>query len=331
MILVLGAPDPVAIRLMEVLTERGSQVAAVVDPAAQAEVPRTVKAYSGDAARIDFGLAGPEYRELLGDVTELVFAETDAGPYDPVGGAPRSDVENSRVVRTAAEAMEFVKAGGARGGVRFLSSLLVFAEASGQVTEEDFRVGQSFRDNYEESLAVAEKLISTLKFRCPLSIVRAAPIVGDEVTGRITSKALARLVREVESTDGEKSFVFSEQPVRFDTVDRVAQALLKTAPQEGGTVVHLVDKAPPTDSQFVEWLFSRAEKKVRRADPSPFFGQGPRPWSQVLKGYSGARALSGWGLRFDRRNARKQFPELLDRDDFGVLARLVPMQGERDA
>src|SRR5690606_34855610 len=151
-----------------------------------------------------------------------------------------------------AEAMEFVKAGGAKGGVRFLSSLLVFGGTSGRVKEDDFRVGQTFRDTHEESLAVAEKLIAAVNFKCPLSIVRTAPIVGDEVTGQITSKALARLIREVESSEADRGYVFSEHPIRFETVDRAARVLFKAAPAEGGRVLHLVDRVPPTDSQFME-------------------------------------------------------------------------------
>src|SRR5690606_3727309 len=203
--------------------------------------------------------------------------------FSKQSASKQGDAENSRIVRVAAEVKEFVKAGGARGGVRFLSSLLVFGGATGRVTEDDFHVGQSFRDIHEESLAVAEKLISSVKLQCPLAIVRTAPVVGDEVAGTLLSGAVSRLIREIESAPLDKSYVFSEHPIRFDTVERVARALLKVAPKDGGTVIHLVDNSPPTDSQLIEWLSIRVHKRAQRAELGPFLLQGARAWSHILK------------------------------------------------
>jgi thioester reductase-like protein len=312
MLLVLGIPDPVALCLVSRLADRGERVAVVSGPEFQDEFGEGVEVYPGDSASIDFGVTGEDYNRLLGRVSMVYLA------HSTLRGA--GEVEKSRVVRQASEVREFVRAGGAPQGVSFLSSLLVFGNARGSVTEADFQVGQKFGDEYEESLAVAERIIRSMKGERPLSIVRTGPVVGDEETGELLpGSPLAHLVRTIERNSEDKGYVFSDLPVRYETVGRAVAALLRTNPQRGIQMLHLVDEDPLSDRQLTLWVAERLQKQIVESS------NGPRPWSSLGRSsYPGSRALSGWGLHFSRMNAEAQIASLLDRDEARVLEKLLP-------
>lgn len=319
MYLVLGIPDPVALRTAEYLILRGESVCALGPPEVRAMLPVGVELLIGDPASIDFGLAGADYRSLVSSVDELILADTSYVSSD--------DVERNRLVRQAAEVAEFVKAGGASSGVRFLSSLLVFGDAEGRVSEDEFEVGQGFRDEYEQCLAVAEKVVRSLSLHRPLAIVRAAPVAGDERTGELTATApLAHLSRHLQSGGDDRGYTFSDLPVYFETVDRASQALVRIAPRVFPSVVHLVDPRPLTDRMLVSWLAGAAGKTVHERPPSA------RPWSSWTRAsFPGDRSLLGWPLHFSTKHAEKLVGDLLDRDHTSVLEMLFLSRGGRNA
>ncbi len=307
MVLVLGPPNPVALRVVEHLSAKGDAVVVVGSPELRSSLPESVELCVGDAASIDFGLSGRRYLELLASVDEIVLADTT---YVSSG-----EVERNRFVRQAAEVAEFVKAGGGQKGVRFLSSLLVFGSAKGEVSEDEFEVGQRFRDEFEESLAVAEKIIRDLGHRCPISILRCAPVAGDDRTGELFPSApLSHLARQVISAPSDIGHTFTDLPVHFETVERVAKSLFRLQPKEHTRVAHLVDKNPLTDRALIHWLAKAANKRVHERAP------GPRPWSSWGRAsYPGGRTLAGWGLRFRRDFAEEQLTDLLDPDREALL------------
>jgi hypothetical protein len=237
------------------------------------------------------------------------------------------EVGKTRAVRQAVEVREFVRAGGAQDGVTFLSSLLVFGNARGTVSESDFQVGQRFSDEHEESLAVAEKIIQSQKDARPLLIVRTAPVVGDEETGELLpGSPLSHLVRLVERENQEKGWVFTDLPVHFETVGRAAAALALAKPISGKEVIHLVDVDPLSDRQLIFLVAERLHKHVFEVSART------RGWSSLSRTtYPGSRALSGWGLHFQRASAEARISSLLDRDQNAVLQKLLPSGTSTDA
>lgn len=308
--LVLGTPNPIALRVVELLAARGRSIVVVGSPEVRGLLPDGVELCVGDSANIDFGLAGTRYRELLTSVEEVVLADT---AYVSSG-----EVERNRFVRQAAEVAEFVKAGGAKDGVRFLSSLLVFGNARGEVSEDEFEIGQGFRDEFEESLAVAEKIVRGIGHRCPLSILRCAPVAGDERNGELIPGApLSHLARQIKNASGDSRYAFSDHAVHFETVGRAAEALVRLDPERHMCVAHLVDKNPLTDRILIQWLARAANKTIHEVVP------GARAWSVWTRAsYPGSRSLSGWGLRFAREHAEERFLELLDPDREELLEQL---------
>lgn len=318
MYLVLGIPDPVALRTAQHLVAQGAVVSVLGGAEARALLPAGVRYLLGDPASIDFGLTGADYQRLLGSVDELILADTT---YVSSG-----EVERNRLVRQAAEVAEFVRAGGAPRGVRFLSSLLVFGGATGQVSEDELEVGQRFRDEYEESLAVAEKIIRGLRPSRPLAIVRSAPVSGDEQTGELYPRSpLAHLARDVQSGGGDSGYAFSDLPVYFETVDRAAQALFRLLPEESMSVVHLADRKPFTDRALISYLAGAAGRSVHELPKSV------RAWSALTRpNYPGSRSVSGWDLRFSRRRAEELLGDLLDREQSLTLHRLFVSQERKN-
>ncbi len=303
--LVLGTPGPVAIRLMSRLIERGESVCTVAPQGGQ-QIPNGVRLFVGEPTHIDFGLSGADYRALLSEVRAVFLAESAIN-------SPTA-VVNARHVRLAAELVEFIDAGGAPDGVSVLSSLLVFGSSQNRVSEEDFSLGQNFADSLEESLALAERIVRRVIGRCPLAIIRSAPVAIDQSTGTlIEGSQLAQLARVVDAAPFEFDQVFSNLPVRLEEVGRAVEALL-SAERRRETVIHLVDKSPMTDRDLVQWLAARRGKKVREVLGSA------RPLAQWLRpNLPGGRVVRGWDLVFERSQAETHVLPLLDRDDRGLL------------
>lgn len=301
----------------------GSLLAELSSLLAGQDVPCVdLRALGGEPTAIDFGLSGLDYRALVERCGEVIVA---CEPEAEVG----SDVERTRAVRAAAEVLEFVRSGGAPRGVVFLSSLLVFGNASGHVDEQAFQIGQGFSSKFEEVLAVAERVVRHADGSVPLRVLRIAPIVGDVARGVVPeSSPLAQIVARVERVPAVSETSFADQPIRFDTTDRVARALVGLRAHPKAVTVHLVDDNAPTDRQLLDWLGDHAAREFR----DPVQGSRARRHKNPLEDLASParRALRGWSLRFGRENAEKLLPELLDRPVDVVLERLLGPRTRKD-
>ncbi len=315
--LLVASEDHLTRRLATALASRGDEVTLVFDgPSVTAPPPLLpVVPLRARATAIDFGLSGTDYSSLVLRAERLVFALVP-------GRAETSEIERHPLVRAASEALEFVKAGGARRGVTVLSSLLVFGDAAGPVAEADFRLGQRFSGVDEEALAVAEKILRRIATLAPLKILRAAPLIGDLSTREfLPESGLLEIVRRAEAAPGMNEVFFSELPVRFETSDRAADALLALLDVEESVTVHLVDKNPLSDRKLLALLGKILGKEFR--DPLSS-ARGRRAQSALfeLRGPE-KRALGGWGLSFYRAEAERHIGSLLDRDAAAVVETLV--------
>lgn len=266
---------------------------------------------AGDPVAIDFGLSGAVYGELCSCVRRAVFCvQPRAYP---------ADAEQSDVVRAADELVELVDAGGAAGGVVYLSSLLVFGDRRGSVSERDFRVGQAFNGPYEESLAVAEKVIRRiegLEGRCPLTVMRAAPACGAYEPPDVDPLGpLGEIARAVQLAPAVEA-PLTQLPLRLEIEDRIAKALTKlTEPVESGTI-HLVDRNAPTVGKVVTILARHFEKRIEEVPR-------PRPLLKRTKNPA-ARLMTGWNLDFERMEAERRLLPLLDPDWKDILELWYP-------
>ncbi len=138
-----------------------------------------IVAIEGDAAAMDLGLSGKEYRELAAEVdrihhvAQVTYAGVDRKMAEAVNiGATREIIELGK-------ACEHIKS------IVVHSSAQVSGSRTGLVLEEELGAGQTFRTPVEETLARAERLLRAAMRDLPIAIVRPTQIVGDSRTGEV--------------------------------------------------------------------------------------------------------------------------------------------------
>jgi len=310
--LVLGLPGLVATRVAEALIARGESVLGVVREGERRPCPAGVEVISADPCAIDLGLSGAGYTELCARVGRIVFS------IDPVPSA--GNLERAQPLRAAAELLELVRAGAGRRGVVYTSSLFVFGDAKGPLAETEFEVGQEFSTPLEEALAVAEKLVRRMQRTVPLSVVRTAPVAGDAERGQLLPVSpLSRLAERIRLSPGAIEYEFSDQPVRFETADRLAEVVVRCWARPGDRTLHLVDRPGLTDRQLVRWLAER----IGRPLAPPATGMRLRSRWRLPETPLG-RSILGVPTEFERTAAEAFCPDLLDRDPAVALEAFFP-------
>ncbi len=302
----------VAFRLVEELVARNERVVVLSKADELPVLPAGVETIVSDATAIDLGLSGENFLRLQRDVAHIYVAECSFEQ-------PR-DASASRLVRLAVEVCEFILAGGAPRGVTFLSSLLVFGSSTRPAAEGELFIKQRFADPYEQALALAEKVIRRVQSRRRLNIVRSAPVVADEGSWEVfAGSPLAALVNELRHVSPDAGYLYSDLPIYWETTLRAAKALIAMGDSSQPGVAHLVDRQPLTDRQFAGWLCGPHSQAAGDAVG------GARAWAALTRTrFCGARALRGWSLPFLREEAEKTFFNLLDRDEYALLAKLFP-------
>jgi len=138
-----------------------------------------VRILEGDITRPGLGLAAPVLEELKGRVTHAVHLAALYNLSAPRDLSVRVNVDGTRNV------LDFL------GGLPHLqkfahtSTLAVAGTHTGVFTEDDFDRGQSFKNFYEETKFLWEKLVRERRDTLPTVILRPAVVVGHSVTGEI--------------------------------------------------------------------------------------------------------------------------------------------------
>jgi thioester reductase-like protein len=133
----------------------------------------------GNAAAMDFGLSGSEWKTLARDVDIVHHMATTSS------AVATKAIAESRNLGGARELIEFVSNAKRLQCALFHSSAFVAGDRTGPVLEDELDEGQSFRTPAEETLARAEKWMRAAMGRVPIAVVRPTLIVGDGQTGRV--------------------------------------------------------------------------------------------------------------------------------------------------
>ena len=133
-----------------------------------------------DIERPGLGLA-PDHRSALADhITGIVHCAATVSFTPPLDEARRVNVEGTRHMLELAEDCQ------ARGGLEYfshVSTAYVAGTHPGSFGEDDLRVGQRFRNSYEQSKYEAERLVRDHASRLPVQIFRPSIVVGEQSTG----------------------------------------------------------------------------------------------------------------------------------------------------
>jgi thioester reductase-like protein len=278
-----------------------------------AEQRARVHIVEGDAAAIDHGLAGPEYKALARRVTRIHHCAQVT--YLGVDSKTAEQVN----VGGAREALELASSCDKLECLVFHSTAHVSGDRRGVVLEDDLKAGQAFRSVVEETKARGEKMMRAAMDRLPIAVMRPATIVGDSGTG------------EVDRLDGPYLLVLlvvtsppdfalplpgrGDEPLNLVPIDWVARAAtaLGRDPRSRGRTFHLVDPRPLTARRVFE-LVARAggrrgprgsipanlARAILRAPGVARIAQSPRAFLETLT----------TPVTYDARNADQLLPAL---------------------
>ncbi len=211
----------------------------------------------GDAAALDLGLSGPEWKALAREATlihhcaEVTYLGVDART------AERLNVDG------VVEILELARACTRLQALVLHSSAHVSGTRRGVVREDELEAGQGFRNAVEQTKARGERLARAAMAELPIVVLRPSIVVGDTRTG------------EVDRLDGPYLLVLlmvtsppelpvplpgrGDDPVNLVPVDWLARAAvaLGREPSARGKTFHLVDPDPPSTRRVFE-LVARA-------------------------------------------------------------------------
>lgn len=221
-----------------------------------------VKLYTGDVARMDLGLSGPEIDELTNEVTHVFHLAAVQYLGVPEDEAERVNVGGTRNMLMLAREMKRL--------VRFVhfSTCYVSGDRIGVITEDELDEGQSFRNHYESTKLRAEKLVRQAMDALPITVLRPSIVIGDSKTGEIDRfdgiYAMGILVVTSPISVPLPLPGSGVAPLNLVPVDFVTRATLHLALDEraAGKTFHLVDPNPLSSRHVYELIAKRAGKKL---------------------------------------------------------------------
>jgi thioester reductase-like protein len=260
-----------------------------------AEQRRRVHVVEGDAASIDLGLTGAEFKSLAREVTRIHHCAQVT-----YLGVDRKTAERVNV----GGVLEAIEMGASCEHLECLvvhSTAHVSGDRRGRVLETDLAAGQSFRSVVEETKARGEKVAREAMGRVPIAVVRPATIVGDSQTGEVDRfDGPYLLVLLVVTSPPDIALPLpgrGDEPLHLVPIDWVARASVAIGrdPRARGKTFHLVDPHPLAARRVFE-LVARAggrrgprgsipanlAKAVLRAPGLDRIAQSPRAFLETL-------------------------------------------------
>ena len=269
-VLLTGYPSLVARAVCAEIVERdpAAKVVAVVRSkflgdarASRDEMPpdrrKRVKFIEGDAAAIDLGLSGAEFKSLAREVTRIHHCAQVT-----YLGVDRATAEHLNV-DGAVEIVELARQCDRLECLVLHSTAHVSGDRRGVVYEEELKARQSFRTVVEETKARAELVMRAAMDRVPIVVVRPSTIVGDSRTGEVDRfDGPYLLMMLVVTSPPDLALPLpgrGDEPLNLVPIDWVARAAVAIGRHPGarGKTFHLVDAHPLTTRRVFE-LVARA-------------------------------------------------------------------------
>ncbi len=298
------ADEPRALVYAVVAAAEAAEAQRALDelPAGQRE---RVVLVEGDAAAMDLGLSGAEFREVAGDVDRIHHMAQVAEPTTDRATAERVNVRGTR------EVLELARAAPALKNLVVHSTAWVAGDRTGLVLEDELEAGQGFRNVVEETHARAERLARAAMRRTPVCVVRPTIVVGDSKTGEIARfDGPYLLMLLIVTSPAELAVpmpVRGDAPLHLVPVDYVVRAAhaIGRDPRAPGRTFHLGDPNPLTARETFDlvaraggkrgprgFIPSNLTRALLRAPGLERFAKSPRAFVEQL----------ATPVRFDARN-----------------------------
>ncbi len=270
-VLVTGYPNFVVRRLVERLAAQGRRVYLLCredfEKAARRDFARLeeqVRLVTGDVVSMDLGLSGAEVKVMRAEVGTVFHL---AGIY--YLGSSETEMERVNIEGTRNALAFSAELPGLERFVHY-STAFVAGSREGVILEDELPEPPRFRNSFERTKFMAERIVRGAMGELPVSIVRPSLIVGDSRSGEIEKldgpyffmQVLVNLPIDIHlPLVGKGAF-----PLNLVPVDFVVAALAHVAehPAAVGRTFHLVDQNPLPARMVFEMLCKAADKKAPR-------------------------------------------------------------------
>ncbi len=266
----------------EIVTAEGPRalVHAVVHPKLRADATsaldalpldarKRIKLIEGDAAAMDLGLSGAEFRSLAREVDRIHHCVQVS-----YVGAERAVAEHVNV-GSAYEVLEIARACEHLQCLVVHSSASVSGDRAGVVREDELERGQRYRNPVEETLARAERVFRRAMAESPrslpITVLRPTIIVGDSHTGevdRLEGPYLLILLMLAAPADVALPMPGrADVPLNLVPIDFVTKVALRIGrdPRAVGRTFHLVDPDPLPSRRVMELVARAGGRRVPSA------------------------------------------------------------------
>jgi thioester reductase-like protein len=218
--------------------------------------------WEGDAAAMDMGLSGKEYRELASRVNRIHHLAQVTYPAVSADMAESVNIGATREVIELGRSSEHLKC------IVMHSSAMVSGNRTGLVLEDELNAGQSFRTPVEETLARAERFARMTMQELPIAVVRPTQIVGDSRTGEVDRfDGPYLLILLIVSSPQDFPVLLptrGDAPMHLVPIDYVVRAahLIAKHPEAVGRTFHLADPRPLTVRRVFELVARSGGKRL---------------------------------------------------------------------
>jgi thioester reductase-like protein len=256
---VLAKPNA---RLVAVVREKFSETAREWLESLPKDSRDRVTLLEGDAAAMDLGLSGAEFRRLAAEVDVIHHAAQVS--YLGVDERTAEAVN----VRATREAIELARAAAHLRVLVHHSTAYVSGDRRGLVLESELDQGQRCRNVVEATKLKAEKLVRAAASELPTLVVRPTTIVGDAHTGevdRLDGPYLLILLMLTAPTGFALPMPsHGEATLHMIPVDYVARAAVALGrdPRAIGQTFHLVDPEPLQLRRIAELIARAAGRRL---------------------------------------------------------------------
>ena len=275
-ILVTGLPTMLARRLVLRLVEapRAHVIGVVrskfLDAAKRlvdqlpSEARGRVTLLEGDAASMDLGLSGAEFRKLASEV-DLIHHAAQVTYF----GVDERTAEAVNV-RATREAIELARAASHLRALVHHSTAYVSGDRRGLVLEGELDRGQKPRNVVEQTKIKAEKIVQRASKDVPTIVLRPTTVIGDSASGEVDRlDGPYLLVLLLLTSPAELAFPLPTEGdalLHLVPVDYVADAAVAIGrdPRAVGQTFHLVDPAPLTIKKTFELVARAAGRRLPR-------------------------------------------------------------------
>ncbi len=274
-VLLTGFPNFRAKKMLEhlVATEEKTLVYAVVRGKFESEAKAVLSALpksqrervvfiSGDAAAMDLGLSGKEYREIAAALDSIHHMAQVTYP-----GAPAEMAEHVNI-GAMREIIEIGRMAESLSCIVVHSSASVSGNRTGLVLESELNAGQTFRTPVEETLARAERLARSSMKDLPIVVLRPTQIVGDSASGEVDRfDGPYLLILLIVSSPQDLPVPLptrGDAPMNLVPIDYVVKVAHRIAcqPAARGRTFHIADVRPLTVRRVFELVANSGGKRL---------------------------------------------------------------------